>query len=369
MSKGIKQLIRAVCFVLVFAAAFLLVSKVFILKQDGSASSTKQYQELPEDTVDVLFNGASGMGAAITPAVIWKEYGISSYNLSTSAQNALTTYYTLREALLYQTPKVFVLDAGCLLRSGDVDDAYFEPFMRGAFDNMKLSSLKAEAIQDIVGQSEKQSAVSYYLPFFRYHDRWSSLTANDILQSAGKKDSDGGSCGHFFNNSVQKVEPIISVEEMADVSDTDVSGTDAAAADDEEGGSASPEDIERSVKYCEKILALCDEKNIEVILLKNPAQFWSVGSHDAVAGFAQEHGVRFIDLNTAENLERIALDYDMDFYSPSHVNNSGSIKVSREIGRVLAEEYGMGSNAGKTGYERFDALAEEYFGRIGSICE
>lgn len=50
------------------------------------------------------------MYTGVNPNVIWKNVGITSYNLGQPEQQIWTTYSYIKEALKYQNPKAIFLD-------------------------------------------------------------------------------------------------------------------------------------------------------------------------------------------------------------------------------------------------------------------
>ncbi len=62
------------------------------------------------DQIDVLFIGSSHVINAINPAVLYGEYGITSYNMGGHGSIMQSTYWELIEALQYCNPKAVVVD-------------------------------------------------------------------------------------------------------------------------------------------------------------------------------------------------------------------------------------------------------------------
>lgn len=69
------------------------------------------------NTIDALFVGDSLVYTAISPMVIWEKYGISSYDLSTSAQFLYESYSFLDKALKTQKPKIVFLEVNTFLEN------------------------------------------------------------------------------------------------------------------------------------------------------------------------------------------------------------------------------------------------------------
>ena len=74
------------------------------------------FYEMEEDTIDVLFMGSSLAATSYIPQELYDRYGITSYNLASEKQSPVISYYWLKEALRYQSPKVLILDCYYLFR-------------------------------------------------------------------------------------------------------------------------------------------------------------------------------------------------------------------------------------------------------------
>ena len=66
---------------------------------------------------DVLFFGSSHMVNDVFPMVLWKNYGLTSYNLGGHGASIAASYWELRLATQYHKPKV----AGCAVCRLPVD--------------------------------------------------------------------------------------------------------------------------------------------------------------------------------------------------------------------------------------------------------
>ena len=75
-----------------------------------STSTYHQFYKMEKDTLDVLFFGASVAVNSFSPQELYNNFGITSYNLGSEQQSIFLSYFWLKEALTYQSPKVVVLD-------------------------------------------------------------------------------------------------------------------------------------------------------------------------------------------------------------------------------------------------------------------
>ena len=115
----IINLIRAFVFIIIGGLLLITLDRVFLPKWSYPQAYNTSYQmetfwNLPNNTNEVLFLGTSHMMCGISPVEIYEKNGIVSYNLGTASQPIQGTYYLLKEAFKYQSPKVIVLDVSNL---------------------------------------------------------------------------------------------------------------------------------------------------------------------------------------------------------------------------------------------------------------
>ena len=115
MRQHWKFWVRSVIFAAILVVLLVEVNRILTPKfyydnQWPTTSGYKGFYRMPENSVDVLFLGSSHAASAFNPQIFFNEYGIKSYNLGCEQQSLLTSYYWLREALRFQSPKAVILD-------------------------------------------------------------------------------------------------------------------------------------------------------------------------------------------------------------------------------------------------------------------
>ena len=103
-----KRLAGAICFWLILA--LVINGLTFITRNKNEAEQVYPYYDEPKKSLDVVFLGSSHVMCGIYPMELYREYGITAYDYTSSALVLPQAYYQVVEALKTQTPKVLVLD-------------------------------------------------------------------------------------------------------------------------------------------------------------------------------------------------------------------------------------------------------------------
>lgn len=326
--KRIKLAIKGILFAAVTLAAVWKVNewitpKSFYNELWSHSSTFDDFYKLEKDSVDVLFIGSSHAMTSFNPQVLYNEYGITSYNLASPQQSVFTTYYWLREALKYQSPKVLVLETNTFHK---YTDAYVynyfncsETSLRKAFDVMKPSPLKMELARKIEEKDPSQSWLSYFLMNIRYHSRWTDLGEFDYSKRALSEH--GAVKGFIINSGSNK-----------DGKDTffTTGNLDSVTAEPM---------VEVTQDYLGKIADLCKENGIELIFVKIPSAE-SIERYKATKECADRYGVPFYDFNEEARYKEIGYSAN-DLYG--HPNYIGAEKITRFMGELLLNTYHIGS--------------------------
>lgn len=183
MRKNIRWGITTVLFLILFLILFTQASSLF-RKKHTEADMVHSFYALKENDLDVLSIGSSHAYYGYSPNEMWGAAGITSYMLGSPAQTVPMSYFLLKEALKHQTPKVVLMES----YNFHYSDFYTsEANLRTAFDgvplfeNGKINQNKVDLINTALDGESWQKKMTYYIPFSKYHSRWSKLSARDYF--------------------------------------------------------------------------------------------------------------------------------------------------------------------------------------------
>ena len=268
---------------------------------------------------DVIFIGDCEVYENFSPITLWEEYGITSYIRGSAQQMIWQSYYLMEETFRYETPKVVVFNVLSMKydtpqSTGSQDQR--EAYNRMTLDGMRWSRSKWNSIQASMTQEERQweAQYSYMLPLLRYHDRWNQLTEDDFTYWFHRDQvSDNG---YLMQTGIKPLTDEHTERPLVDYSFG-----------------------ENSWYYLNKMVQLCQEHGVQLVLIKAPAlsPVWWDQWDAQIEEYAREKGLLYI--NMLDYQQEIGIDWSTDTYDTGlHLNVYGAEKAARWFGRVLAED-------------------------------
>ena len=282
---------------LLYGLTVLLKDKRVTFDYDTTRKVEGFYAE-EKNSLDFVFVGSSQMFTSVVPAVLWEEYGITSYDFGANEQPMYLSYYYIKEAIKYQDPKAIVLEVSYC----NAPEYTHEGVHHINLDDLRMGKTKLEAIFDIIPAGERWP---YIFELAKYHDTWTTLDQHSLEYITANKHNpykgytpslDGFADGGTFNEEIAKV-------------------------------TEKSELAELSVTYMEKIIALCKEENVDLVFLKTPNDhIQNQPDYNAVGDIAEAHNIPYLDLNK-----------EMKGQLHNHVFHAETI--TKRIGQWLTELY------------------------------
>ena len=311
MKKKILTITSVIAVIALFLGIFAFLNVLLAPKYaedlvEGSMIS-QYYRE--DKNHDVIFIGDCETYANFSPMELYREKGITAYVRGSSQQLVWQSYSILEETLTYETPKAVVFNVNAMRYGEPVNEA----FHRLTIDKMKWSKQKVDIIQS--SMTEEESFLSYVFPILRYHSRFDELTQEDFAYLFKTKDNTHN--GFLIN---QNVKPMGKLPTKRRLPNYDLP--------------------QICYDYLEKMTAMCQEKGVELILIKAPSQYpyWYEEYDAQISEFAKKHDLCYYDFTKVT--DEIGLDFQVDTYDAGlHLNLAGATKMSRYFANILAEKH------------------------------
>ena len=291
MKKIIKRIVSCVLFVAILLGLLQVSSLIFQPKSNDKASGIHYprahgiFSE-PKDSIDTVFIGDSEVYHSFIPLNIWRDYGITSYDVSSPSQKLVYSMEFLKKTFEKQSPKIVFLETNAIFRK-----SYFEDEI----------TYKAEQI----------------FPVFRYHDRWKNLQLKDFSATVEYTANENNK-GYFFT---KKSKP---------ASDKDIN-------EYMKYSDISAPILSTNEKYLNEIADFCQKHKAKLVLISTPStKNWNYQRHNAMEAVSKELGVDYIDTNLLR--DDIPIDWKKDSKDKGdHLNYKGAVKVTKYIGKYLED--------------------------------
>ena len=313
MQKKILTVASVIAVIALFLAIFvflnILLSPKYAEDLVEGGMISQYYRE--DKNHDVIFIGDCETYANFSPMELYRENGITAYVRGSSQQLIWQSYSILEETLTYETPKAVVFNVNAMRYGEPVKEA----FHRLTIDKMRWSKQKVDIIQS--SMTEEETFLSYVFPILRYHSRFDELTQEDFTYLFKTKDNTHN--GFLIN---QNVKPMGKLPTKRRLPNYDLP--------------------QICYDYLEKMTALCQEKGVELILIKAPSQYpyWYEEYDAQISEFAKTHNLCYYDFTKLT--DEIGLDFQVDTYDAGlHLNLAGATKMSRYFANILAENHGI----------------------------
>lgn len=324
MKQTIIHILKITLFLCCCFFAYCGLKRYFVVKDPGMYFQFASFYEQEDNTVDVVCIGSSRVFCDISPATFWKEQGIAAYDLATSSQTIANSYYTFKEVLKTQTPKVAVFEvsqwyAG-VTEGGDLQNM-------AILSGMKNSLNRMDVLKTSVTPEER---IDSFLVFPYFHTRYSELTqedftAFDYMQYPQSKASGFKGFAEYFHAVPQEefpTEPKVRTESLT----------------------------EETKEYIEKIFALAEEADCQVLFVHTPSlRCWE---YQEVHEIADAHGIQYLNYNLL--MDEIQFDTATDFIDDGHLNRYGAWKLTSHLAQYISQNYDIENHKDDSRYLSWD---------------
>lgn len=328
MKRIWKLLLIIIIFIILFVFLNILVKPKYKTSLIEGSLISDYYKSNFDHEVIIL--GDCEVYANFSPMEMYKEQGIKAYVRGSSQQMLWQSYYILKETLKYEKPKLVVFSVGAL-RNGE--DKINEAYNRLAIDNMKWSKEKVDIIKS--SMTDEESFLSYVLPILRYHDRISTLTKEDFNYML--KDDTVSYNGFIIN---KEVKPLGNLPIKRKLPSYDFD--------------------KRNLEYLDKIVKLCKDSGIKLLLVKAPSvyPYWYDEYEDFISNYAKDKEIDY--LNLLNLTDEIGIDFSTDTYDGGlHLNLNGAIKNSNYFASYLKDHYELTDYKNDPTYDKLLEIYEQ----------
>lgn len=314
MKKIIKRIVSCVLFVAILLGLLQVSSLVFQPKSNDKASGIHYLRangifSEPKDSIDTVFIGDSEVYHSFIPLNIWRDYGITSYDVSSPSQKLVYSMEFLKKTFEKQSPKIVFLETNAIFRN-----SYFEDEI----------TYKAEQI----------------FPVFRYHDRWKNLQLKDFSATVEYTANEENK-GYYFT---KKSKP----------------ATDKAIKKYMKHSDVSAPILSTNKKYLNEIAKFCKKHGTKLVLISTPStKNWNYQRHNTMEAISKDLGVDYIDTNLLR--DDIPIDWKKDTKDKGdHLNYNGAVKLTNYIGKYLDDTKLFKDKRNDPSYDNWNTCLDKF---------
>lgn len=328
-----KQAVQSMIFIVVFL--YILMTVTYIIRTNGDVKDryTGFYAE-PDHTIDVAMIGSSPVYPYYATPMMWGEYGMAAYPISSNLQRPVAATYMVEEVRKTQEPELYVFEMRMYTaRDGDLTNNM--AYTRGVTDNMKYSWNRIKTINAMVDDVSERH--TYYFDIFKYHSNWKTMVLPEQLK-----------CFRYEKPDDQK--GYVMTDEVGPCEAVDTSNITEKQP--------MPE-FQEECLY--ELLDYLKENDLQALFILSPTVMEEEKQRmynymdEIIAGY----GYEFLNMN--DYYEEIGLDFQTDFSDyGGHTNALGAEKCTRFLGNYLTQNYDLSDKRGQEGYESWDAAYEQY---------
>ncbi len=344
--SNFKKTIRTILlFVLIVVVFSVVIMAAYFGGENYYYQDRKERDEM-SGTIDFLVLGSSHAMRAYKPDVLDEELNVTSYNLSI-ANSTMQGRYEMLEVELERNPiDTVVLDVSfnSLTKSDDYNG------YEGDFYVLSKLNL-TDGVPYFFESIKPSDYISIYYEFLHkgfscldklVHGTWTSWNQT----------SDRGYIAYQNKHIARDDERYPVTDDYASIYNTRV---------------FSEEPYAPGTEYFDKILDLCEEKGVKVILTSVPLSDTFISTYKNLDVFrewyeeiAEERGIQFFDFNLYKEKTEVLSD-DEALYDIRHLNDKGAERFS-EIFSDVYKKAENGEDVNNLFYDSYEEMKAQVFG-------
>ena len=341
-TSNFKQNIKFIFKITIFI--ILLIPMITFIGKKYSNASTENiingynkkrfedFYKLPKNSLDIVFLGSSHSYCTFDPEIFDKKLNINSFQMGMPLQHPDSTYYTLKEVLNYQKPKLVVMEVYWDLLQNNFELNQ----VKTLFQVLNNEKLKKEYINKDFPLLEK---IKYNVNILKYQPDYFAYKGNEYNKKIKNK-------FHLKEKVKEKQEGIEKYKSKGYVY------SDFKMLPDEYNKTNQFKNLdgktfnfsEKQKEFLLKIIELCKKNNIELIFVTAPIANISMDYiknyeliYNKILDFSNENNIFYIDYNMINKNEKILINNN--FRDDAHLNHSGAEIVSNHFLNILNDKF------------------------------
>lgn len=320
-----KKWIHTIVFISIFLIIESFVGKFLEPVQKTVFYPKIRYEQFysNNEKIDLLFLGASHAYRSFDPEIFDKKLNINSFNLGSSSQNPIDSYYVLKEAIKYNKPKMVIYEITWLAFEGE--DYNFDSATYN-YDYMKSFTNK---IEYLVNGFKPDQFIKANMFSVRYHynwKKWENIKQNFINR-------------YMNNNNTPDIHMVKNNEFYKDKGFvySNINNNTRGLNEKNQFNDYNGYDFNKKRFDCfSNIINLCNKNDIELVFVTTPLptnsiakiyDYWEI--HKLFDSYAKEKGIHYFDYNL---IKSDAILFNNNYFKDdNHLNGEGAELISNHL--------------------------------------
>lgn len=310
LKRLIKLLVLIVPIVILCAAA----EKILVKAEGFDERRISDFYFEEENSIDVVFLGASEIYTGYSPAYAYEKGGFTSYCYGVSSDSANIYKSQLKDILSKQNPQLmFVEMNGFIYDLENMDNFSAQLYLES-------SPLTLNKI-DTFFKTNPEDKISALMPFLKHHRQLSTVYAGHDIR------------GYTTASLLKGVTTVtqLNTEKPSYAAPVGTDGQDISPL--------SKEYLIDFLEYCK------NEKMDNIVFIRFPHKYTDEDGYiracraNAAGELVQQYGYEYLNLDRC--IDDIGLDYSVDFYNPEHLSVYGQIKFTDYMADMITDKYNL----------------------------
>ena len=298
------------------------------------------YYAEKDDTLDMVYVGASTVYRFWSPMYAWKKSGLTSYSFAAPGMPAPMNKPMVDEALKSQSPKLIIVDLYSYVARNN-NKEYLPIHIERVSSSLNYSEGRNELI-DNTAKYDMPYLTDNQIRDFKQDIRMYINRIRDLdfksLSYATNHVTDDYKGFRFFASKEALQTPdleILDIKEKIEISDS-------------------------TKVMLDDIMDYSDKNDVEICFIMSPLQITETRKKilNSIEEYVNARDFEFIDM--CEKYEEIGIDFKTDYYNGSHVNILGAEKYTDYLLSYLNTKYDFTDHRGEDGYENWEKSYLKY---------
>lgn len=324
MKRTLNRCLKILSLLIAVGISLGVLQEYILCNSDHNRERVKGFYLEKDNSIDVVFIGASEAYSDFAPGYAYDNYGFTSYLYATQSSSILTCKYQLKEVLKTQKPKLIVIELNSAVYGSDVR-VVKEANVRHYIDNIPLSTDKLEFVHNYAPTDEWE----YMFPIIKYHEVWKNIPENTGLMGTIIADRLRGS---NFLKGIKNETKVYSPKQKPMNESLKNKNTKAPLT-------------KLSETTLRDLLSFCRQNKLDnvvfarfphAVVKKTVSRF---SRSNTVADIVSEYGYDY--LNFEKNYAQAGINLTKDFFNMDHLNIYGQRKFTDFFSKLLTQRYGI----------------------------